>query len=48
MEEFAKKEYKDYWVLDFAREGKDIRRNFEENMDDMDNFLNTYKVPKLK
>ncbi len=48
MEEFAKKEYKDYWVLDFAREGKDIRRNFEENMDDMDTFFRNLFLLKGK
>ena len=39
VEEFAKSEYDDYMILDFAREGKDIRRNFIENLDDMDAFF---------
>ena len=32
VEEFAKKEYEDYLILDFAREGRDVKKNFEENM----------------
>lgn len=39
VEEFAKKEYDDYMILDFAKENKDIRNNFLENMDDLDTFF---------
>lgn len=36
---FAKNEYEDYMVLDFARESKDVRRNFEENIGELDVFF---------
>jgi len=39
VEEFAKREYDDYMILDFAKESKDIKNNFVENMDDMDTFF---------
>lgn len=39
VEEFAKNEYDDYMILDFARESKDIRNNFIDNMDDLDTFF---------
>ena len=39
VEEFAKNEYDDYMILDFARESKDIRNNFIDNMDDLDAFF---------
>lgn len=39
VEEFAKQEYDDYMILDFAKENKDIKNNFLENMDDMDSFF---------
>lgn len=39
VEEFAKNEYDDYMILDFAKENKDIKHNFEENMDDLDTFF---------
>ena len=39
VEEFAKREYDDYMILDFAKENKDIKNNFEENMDDIDTFF---------
>ena len=39
VEEFAKREYDDYMILDFAKENKDIRNNFIENMDDLDTFF---------
>ncbi len=39
VEEFAKNEYDDYMILDFAKENKDIRNNFIENMDDLDAFF---------
>lgn len=39
VEEFAQNEYDDYMILDFAKENKDIKKNFEENMNDMDAFF---------
>ena len=39
VEEFAKKEYDDYMILDFAKESNDIKNNFIENMDDLDTFF---------
>lgn len=38
-ETFAKNEYEDYMILDFAKEDKDVKRNFEENIGDMDTFF---------
>ena len=38
-EEFARNEYDDYIVLDFAMESKDIRQNFEDNIGDLDAFF---------
>lgn len=39
VEEFAKNEYDDYMLLDFARESEDIRNNFTENINDLDTFF---------
>ena len=39
VEEFAKKEYDDYMILDFARENQEIKHNFEENMNDLETFF---------
>lgn len=39
VEEFAKAEYDDYMLLDFAKENKDVKNNFVENMDDLDTFF---------
>lgn len=39
VEEFAKREYDDYMILDFAKENKDIKNNFIENMDNLDTFF---------
>ena len=36
---FARNEYDDYILLDFAVESKDVRRNFEENVGDLDTFF---------
>lgn len=36
---FAQNEYEDYLILDFAREGKDIRQNFEDNIGDLNVFF---------
>lgn len=39
VEEFAKQEYDDYMILDFAKESKHVKTNFVENMDDLDTFF---------
>lgn len=39
VEEFAKNEYDDYMILDFARENQDIKENFIENIGDLDTFF---------
>lgn len=42
VEEFAKNEYDDYMLLDFARESEDIRNNFTENINDLDTFFSKF------
>ena len=39
VEEFAKNEYDDYMILDFAKEGKNVKNNFLENMNDLETFF---------
>ena len=39
VEEFAKNEYDDYIILDFARESKDIKQNFEDNIGNLNTFF---------
>lgn len=46
--EFAKNEYEDYLILDFARESKDIKQNFEENLNDLDTFFRNLFLLKGK
>ena len=36
---FAKNEYEDHMILDFAQESQDVRRNFEENIGELDVFF---------
>ena len=48
VEEFAKNEYDDYLVLDFARESQDVRNNFVENMSDLDTFFRNLFLLKGK
>ncbi len=48
VEMFAKNEYEDYIILDFARESKDIKRNFEDNIGDMDTFFRNLFLLKGK
>lgn len=38
-EEFAQNEYDDYMMLDFSIETTDVRRNFEENIGNLDTFF---------
>lgn len=47
-EEFAKNEYDDYILLDFALEGKDTRQNFEDNIGDLNAFFRNLFVIKGK
>ena len=47
-EAFAKKEYKDYLLLDFARESPDVKKLFTENLSDLDIFFNNLFVLKQK
>ncbi len=48
VEEFAKNEYDDYMILDFAKENQDVRNNFIENMDDLDTFFRNLFLLKGK
>lgn len=48
VEEFAQKEYDDYILLDFAIEGADIRNNFLENMNDLNEFFRNLFLVKGK
>ena len=48
VEEFARNEYADYILLDFALENRDICRNFEDNMGDLDSFFRNLFVLKGK
>ena len=47
-ETFAKNEYKDYILLDFARESPDVKRLFTDSLSDMDSFFNKLFVLKQK
>lgn len=48
VEAFAKAEYADYLLLDFSIEGTDIKRNFEENIGDLDTFFRNLFLLKGK
>lgn len=48
VEEFAKREYDDHMILDFAKENQDVRNNFLENMDDLDTFFRNLFLLKGK
>ena len=47
-ETFAKNEYQDYLLLDFAKESPDVKNLFIENLSDMDVFFNNLFVLKGK
>lgn len=47
-ESFAKQEYNDYILLDFARESSDVKKLFVENLYDMDSFFNNLFILKQK
>ena len=38
-ETFAQNEYKDYFIIDFAKANKDIKNNFAENIGNLDVFF---------
>ena len=48
VEEFAKNEYDDYIILDFARESKDIKQNFEDNIGNLNTFFRNLFLLKGK
>lgn len=45
---FAEAEYEDYLLLDFAMEGEDIKRNFQENIGDLNTFFRNLFLLKGK
>lgn len=47
-EEFARNEYDDYILLDFSKETKDVRKNFEDNIGDLDTFFRNLFILKGK
>lgn len=47
-ETFAKNEYDDYLILDFAKEDSDVKKLFTENLSDLDTFFNNLFVLKQK
>lgn len=47
-EEFARNEYDDYLLLDFALETRDIKQNFEDNIGDLDSFFRNLFIIKGK
>lgn len=47
-ETFAQNEYEDYLLLDFAREEKAVRQNFEENIGNLDAFFRNLFLIKGK
>lgn len=53
-EYFAQNEYEDYIILDFAKESKEMKQNFEDNIGDLDTFfrnlflLKGKEIPKRK
>ena len=48
VEEFARNEYEDYILLDFAKETKDIKKNFEDNIGDLTTFFRNLFIIKGK
>lgn len=47
-EEFARNEYEDYLILDFALENLDVKQNFEENIGNLDTFFRNLFLLKGK
>ena len=48
VEQFARNEYDDFMILDFARESEDVKNNFVQNMDDLDTFFRNLFLLKGK
>lgn len=48
VEAFAQAEYTDYLLLDFSKENADVRRNFQENIGNLDAFFATFSCLKAK
>lgn len=48
VEQFAKNEYSDYILLDFAKENTDVKNNFIENIGDPDTFFRNLFLLKGK
>ena len=48
VESFAKEEYEDYIIIDFAKEGKEIKQIFEDNIADLDTFFRNLFLLKGK
>ena len=48
VEEFAKNEYDDYIILDFAKESEEIKQNFIDNIGDLDTFFRNLFLLKEK
>lgn len=48
VKEFVKNEYDDYLILDFAKEGQNIKNNFINNISDLDTFFRELFVNKGK
>ena len=46
--EFAKNEYDDYLILDFATESEAVKNNFKDNIGDMDTFFRNLFMLKEK
>lgn len=47
-EAFAQAEYTDYLLLDFSKESADVRRNFQENIGNLDAFFRNLFLLKGK
>lgn len=48
VEEFARREYDDYMIIDFMSANKDIKNNFTENLEDLDEFYRNLFLLKGK
>jgi uncharacterized protein len=48
VEEFAKNEYDDYLILDFALEGEEVKENFVKNIGKLDVFFRNLFLLKEK
>jgi hypothetical protein len=48
VEEFAKREYDDYLILDFSKEGEDVKNNFLENIGKPDRLFQNLFLLKEK